>query len=207
MDLDLYQQLFRRHWMLFLGIVVVTVGAIWGVSISKAPAFEGSVLLSITEKPEALAPTTAYQYGEFYALQGSEFLTKYFAADLADPGTVSTILSKAQLPLPDESITSLRRVFALKPIGIAGLSVEFQSGSKDDTFRGLQSLQDTAQAHLTQLQQKGLYPNVVMVPGQIFVRQSSVDVPMTLGIATVVGLFLGFFVLLVLSLGIAKKHD
>lgn len=206
MDLDLYQQLFRRYWMLFLGIMVVTTGAIWAVSASRAPAYEGSLLLSITEKQESLTPSSAYQFGEFYGLQGSEFLAKYFAADLADPGTVSAIMAKAQLPLPDQSITSLRRIFALKPIGVAGLSVQFESGSKDDTLRGLQAVEDTAQSHLTLLQQKGLYPNVVIVPGQIFVRQASVDVPLTVGVGALIGLFLAFFTLLVLSLGISKKH-
>jgi hypothetical protein len=207
MDLDLYQQLFRRYWMLFLGIVLLTVGIVWAVSTSRSPAYEGSVFLSINEKPEQQLSQSTYQYGEFYGLQGSEFLAKYFAADLTDPGTVNEIFRKAQLSFPtNQSIKNLRRVFTLKPVGVAGLSVEFQSGSKDDTTRGLTAVQETAQNHLAALQQKGLYANIVMVPGQVFVRQTSVDLPLLLGIGAMVGLFLGFFVLLVLSLSIPKKH-
>ncbi|MEK7184423.1 MAG: hypothetical protein AAB701_02815 [Patescibacteria group bacterium] len=204
MDLDLYAQLFRKHWMVFCLIVAGSIGLVWGISVMKAPAFEGSLLLSFNAKPEAFAQTQ-YQYGEFYGLQGSEFLAKYFAADLADPATVETILTRAHLGVPNKSLTSLGRIFTLKPVGIAALSARFESGTEDDTLRGLQSLQDVAVSHLTALQQKGLYPNIVLTTGQIYVRQQTVDVPITLGIGAVAGLVLGFFVLLLLSLAIPQK--
>ncbi len=205
MDLDLYQQLFRKYWLVFVAIVIGSIGLVWGVSAAKAPAHEGSLLLSFNARPEPLADPSQYQYGEFYGLQGSELLAKYFAADLADPGTVQAVLNRAQLPMPDRSLTSLGRVFTLKPIGVAALSVRFESGTEDDTLRGLQAVQDVALSHLTTLQQKGLYPNVVMTAGQIFVRQQTMDVPLTLGVGAVLGVALGFFVLLILSLALPQK--
>jgi len=205
MDLDLYQQLFRRYWILFLGIVLFTVVVAWAISVSRSPAYGGSLLLSINEKTDQALSQVPNQFGEYYSLQGSEFLAKYFATDLADPGTVNTIFNKAQLALPKGPIKNMRRAFLLKPVGVAGLSIEFESGTEDDTLRGLQAVQETTQSHLLALQQKGLYPNVVIVPGQIFVRETPIDLPLIIGVGVVTGLFLGFITLLILSLGIQKK--
>jgi hypothetical protein len=207
MDLDLYQQLFRRYWMLFVGIVLLSVGVIWFVNISKPAAFRGSLLISINEKSAPVSSQSANQYGEFYGLQSSEFLAKYFAADLADPGTINDIFTKAKLSLPKGSLTNLRRVFLLKPVGVAGLSIEFESGSKDDVARGLQAVQEITQNHIEALQQRGLYANVVIVPGEVFIRETSVDMPLIVGAGVLAGLTLGFFTLLILSLNIPKKQS
>lgn len=205
MDLDLYQQLFKKYWLVFVIIVLGSVGLVWGVSTAKAPAYEGSLLLSFNAKPEPLADPSQYQYGEFYSMQGSEFLVKNVAADLADPSSVEVIMSRAQLPLPEGSLERISRVFTLTPAGVTALSVGFEAGTEDDALRGLQAVQDVTQSHLAALQQKGLYPNIVMTAGQIFVRQQVLDVPLTLGLGAVLGISLGFFVLLVLSLTIPPK--
>lgn len=200
MDIDLYRQLINRYWVLLLSvIVIVTVGS--GLFAStRSESYQGSVYLSVAQAPQAnSAQAPFYQYGEFYAIQGSNFLADYFRGWLRDPATIAEILEGAGGGLPNKSLTSISRFFNVKPLGTVGLQIFHTTSSSDETTKTLESLKLVLTNRLTSLQEQGFYEDFAVVPSDVLVKATRPDVMMVSLIGFGSGLVLAVLMLLILA--------
>lgn len=206
MDIDLYSQLIRRYWTLMVGIVVVaTLGSVLFTS-TRQSAYEGSVYVSVAQAAQEGVATDVYQYGDFYGIQGSNFLADYFRGWLKDPATVEQILTDAGSGLPDKSLTTISRFFSVKPLGTVGLQILHTTGNHDETNRILTSLQTVLSDRLSSLQEQGLYQDFRIVPGDVLVVERKPD-PLVAGmIGFGAGLMLAVLALLTASVTVRPTH-
>lgn len=207
MDLELYYQLFKRFWVVFAAIFLGTIVLTWGVLATKPPVHEGTVMLSVIQKDvSATSSTPYYQFGEYYGLQGSNFLADYVVALLRDPALVVQILNQAQSGVPDASLARIGRIFDVKSVGTIGVQLNFQAGSNEETERVLTTAVQTVQSNFTSLQSEGFYPNVKLQAGAAYVKDTRPDLVLSLVIAGLAGIVLGMIVLTLLSPSIASKR-
>lgn len=206
MDIDLYRQLLARFWGVFLTILVVTtLGAILFTG-SRPTSYEGSVFLSVAQsQPAQTAGASTYAYGEYYALQGSNFLADYFRGWLKDPATVSEILTRAGGGLPDASLQSVSRFFNAKSLGTVGVQIFHTTSSLQETERTLQETQTVLGERLAQLQSEGFYQDFALVPGKVIVREVEPNMLVSGLIGFVAGLFLAVFALLLLAVTVPER--
>lgn len=206
MDLDLYQQLIRRYWPVFLGIVGVTILAAWlfTARATTAPPYVGTQFIAVAQRPQ-VETQGQYQFGEFYSLQGSAFLAEFFTGWLQDPATVQAIFRDAGLTAPTSSLRSLDRTFELRLRGRSGFQILVERDSGSEARALLAAAGSEVTDRLAALQRQGLYPDVVLVPGEITAGPTLPDLAMNLIIGAVVGLFLGGVALLALSLTLPRR--
>lgn len=206
MDLDLYQQLVRRYWPVFLAVVGLTVIAAW-LFVSRAtasPVYLGSQFIGVAQRPQADVERQ-YQFGEFYSFQGSAFLAEFLASWLQDPATVQRVFSAADLPVPSPSLRSLGRFYDLKLRGRSGFQVTLERTDPDEARSLLLATTDVLTTRLADLKGQGLYPDAIMVPGEIAVGPTLPNLPLNLALGAIAGVFLGGVALLALSLTLPRK--
>lgn len=208
MDIDLYHSLLQRYWKLLVGIILIATFGSSAFTSTRQSAYEGSVYVSVAQAPQAtLKRGDVYQYGEFYGIQGSNYLADYFKGWLKDPATIEEILVGAGGGLPSgKSLTSISRYFAVKPLGTVGLQVFHTTSNHDETNRVLTSLQSVLGKRLAALQASGLYPDFRLIPGSVLVRERKPD-PVTNGaIGFASGLILAFLTLLILAVTVPERR-
>ncbi len=207
MDIDLYHDLIRRYWTPLLGIILVATLGAAGLTSTRQSTYQGSVYVSVAQAPQAnLGPTDAYQYGDFYAIQGSNYLADYFRGWLKDPATIEEILVQAGGGLPNTSLTSISRYFAVKPLGTVGLQIFHATSNHDETNRVLTALQTVLGDRLTALQAQGLYPDFRLIPGSVLVKELKPDPLLAGAIGFGSGLILSFVVLLSLAVMVPQRR-
>src|SRR3990167_6515882 len=153
MDIDLYRSLVGRFWVVLVTIIIVTTfGAVLFTS-SRPAGYEGSIYISIAQSSQqSTSNKNFYEYGEFYALQGSNFLADYFRGWLKDPATVNEILTKAGGGFPQGSLRSISRFFAVKSLGTVGLQVFHTTASHDETEHILTATKQVLSERLASIQ-------------------------------------------------------
>lgn len=208
MDIDLYQSLMRRYWGLLLSIILVATLGAAALTSTRTSSYEGSLFVSVAQAPQATsAQVSSYQYGEFYSIQGSNYLADYLKGWLKDPATIEEILVKADGGLPSKkSLTSISRFFSVKPLGTVGLQVFHTTSNHDETNRVLTSLQTVLGDRLAALQTQGLYPDFRLVPGSVLVKELKPDPLMAGVIGFASGLLVAFLALLILAVTVPEKR-
>ncbi|MBI2590199.1 hypothetical protein HYW32_04245 [Candidatus Berkelbacteria bacterium] len=198
MDLDLYVTLLRRHLTLYLGVFCLTFLSIVLLSFNQKPRFEGSLFLSVAQAPQS-APTSAdfYEYGEFYSLQGSGFLSDYLASWLKDPATVNTILVEARASSANQTIRSLSRMLEIKSQGRLGLQVMLNRLDEQEVNRILTAIKSVVTARLETLQSQGFYKDFSLITGDVLVTKNSQSLPFALGLGLTSGIFITIFIFLI----------
>jgi len=208
MDIDLYHSLIRRFWGLLIGIgLVATIGAA-AFTLTRTSSYEGSVYFSVAQAPQAAgSKTDYYQFGDYYALQGSNYLADYFKGWLKDPATIEQILVKSGGGLPaNKSLTSISRYFSVKPLGTVGLQVFHTTSNHDETNRVLTALQTVLTEKLSALQSQGLYPDFRVVPGSVLVHELKPDPLMAGAIGFGAGVVLAVLTLLILAATVPERR-
>lgn len=206
MDIDLYQQLLRRYWPVFLGVVGVTVLAVWlfTARATTQPTYFATQFIGVAQEPQVGADAQ-YQFGEYYNLQGSAFVAEFLASWLQDPATVRDVFARAGLTTPTASLRSLNRFFDLAMRGRTGFQIAVERTDEDEARELVTAAGDTIAQRFTALQQQGLYPNSILVPGDVAVGPTLPSLTLNLAIGLVAGVFLGCLALLALSLTLPRK--
>lgn len=208
MDLELYGAVLRRYWGLLVAVIVVTVGLVWILSVSAPTIYEGSLFVSVAQRPELQQPDPAtYQFGEFYAIQGSTFLADHLSGWLRDPATVQQLLVDADLSLPDPTLGKLAGYYKIDSLGRTGLKLSLISPESADITKGLEVAGGFLAEKLANLQRDGLYPEAVMTVGTpvVVAQDQSLELNLILGVIT--GCILGVILLLILSLAVPVRRQ
>lgn len=204
MDLELYQQLLRRYWPVFIGIVGVTILASWlfTARATASPVQLGTLFVSVAQRPET---GVEQQYGEFYNVQGSGLLAEFFAGWLQDPATVQEVHRLADRPVPTSSLRSLMRFYDLKLRGKSGVQITLERTDAIEVRSLLEATGNVLESRFSALQQQGLYPDTMLMIGDVAVGPTIPNLKLNLAIGALAGLFLGTLALLGLSLTLPRR--
>lgn len=206
MDLDLYQQLIRRYWPVFLGIVVLTVIGAWLFTerAATSPSYVATQFIGVAQRPQEQA-ADQYQYGEFYNVQGSAYLAEFLAGWLQDPATIQRVYEDAGVAVPTTSLRTVNRSFELKLQGRSGLQMVVERVDGTEAKALLAAASATIQQKLRELQGQGIFPEVVLIPGEIAVGPTLPNLTVNLAVGLVAGIILGFLALLGLSVTLPRR--
>lgn len=208
MDLDLYRQLLSRFWGVLVAIILVTTLGAVVFTASRPASYEGSVFISVAQSgQEQVAAADVYKFGEYYSLQGSNFLADYFRGWLKDPATVEEILRRSGGGLPDVSLQSISRFFNAKSLGTVGLQIFHTTSSAQETERILAETQNVLGERLASLQNEGYYRDFALVPGSVLVREAKSNLLVSGAIGFAAGLFLSVFALLLLAVAVPERRS
>lgn len=203
MDLALYGELFRRYWLVFLGVVFVAIAGGLFATLRQPISYEGSVFLAIAQRPEV--NSTSMQYGDYYHIQTSSLLATQLSSWLTEPATVEDALQKIGVDSSSYSLKKLSQVLQAKAQGGTGIQLSYASQNPEQTKSVLEVGKEITATKLSIMQQQGFYPGVGILSGDVVVRESSRNIPLTVVLSAVAGMVLGFILLLILSLGLPER--
>ncbi|MBI4185726.1 hypothetical protein HY524_01610 [Candidatus Berkelbacteria bacterium] len=206
MDSEIYGHLIRRFWRGLILIVAITTIGTLTLNAQRKSAYEGSVYLAVAQAPQsAISNQPVYQFGDYYSIQGSNYLADFVRGWLKDPATLEVILRTAGSGLPDKPLNSLTRYFSIKPSGTVGLEIFHTTANHDETNRILTATQQVVTDKLGVLQAEGLYTDFRIIPGAVLVKERKPD-PVVAGlIGFGSGLLLALLVILILSVTVPKR--
>ncbi|MBI4022767.1 hypothetical protein HY375_01220 [Candidatus Berkelbacteria bacterium] len=208
MDLELYQQLFRRYWLVFASITLVVGGLALVMAMARPITWTGATTLAIAQPEPVLAPTpTTDDFGSFYTIQGSGFVADFVAGWFHDPAAADNILTAGGAKTSQLSLSQLKRALSVESRGRVNLLIEFKHEDPSVVRAVLEEASRAAQTRLTSLHDQGLYQDFRLVAGSAVARANPSGVVASALFGLVAGAVLGFAVLLVLSLGLPSSRD
>ena len=187
--------LFRRQARLFFGIVLcfIVLTFIW--QRTQQPVMQATLLLNVGR--QGVQSTPDYTYDSFYRLQADERFADTVVRWLASPRVVEDIYSDAHLRTQDFSFRDLKKVFAAGRLSSQMIEVTY-GGPNEKMVRDLAtSLPIVLNRYTESLNQEGQEKSWFVVIGdEPVVRDGRTGLPIALGVALAVGMFVAFWTVL-----------
>lgn len=124
MELRDYFSVFRKHFMLIVMLVIVTVAGALIFRASQETQYEASRAITVTRVN--VQETPDYKFDDFYAIQASEFFSRTLIGWIETPAIVLDIYDDAGITAPTSSLSSLARLFKGTRIAPQVIQVEFK---------------------------------------------------------------------------------
>lgn len=120
----------KRLWLLIVSIVVVVVG-VYFITVRQPESWDGSLMINIIKKAET-TDTKNYQFDKFYAIQASGMFADTVVSWLSDPNLVISVYNKANIEVPNISISQLAKVFNARKVLPSSVQMQYTSANYDD---------------------------------------------------------------------------
>ena len=197
MDLTLYATLFKKYWLLFVGVILVAVGSTVVFTLRQPQSYRGNIYLSVAQRD---VQSSDEQDGSYYDIQASSLVVEQLSGWLTEPATTAAALRGGGVDPANFTLQQLGQVVQPKLQGGTGLILEYRGTSVASVEQVLLSSQEVARQKLTSLQERGIYENFLLVPGEPLVREERQNLPLAIALSAVAGAVLAFILLLLLSL-------
>ena len=199
MDLKNYIKIFAKNWVWLL----VTVAIVLGIGIgykkyqdSKPISYEVSLLLNVTRL--GTQSTDAYRFDDFYRLQADERFADTVVRWLESPRIVSNIYNEIGKVSGDVSLKELSSAFKAKRLTSQVIEVDFKSesaSSAQDTSVAVTRMLNEESKSLNQFQKEDSWFKVI--GDEPVIKEYKVSWKNVLLVSIVLGIFLGFWVVLI----------
>ncbi len=185
----------RGHRNQYLGIILVFVFVAWVWQKEQPVSYQATLLMNIGRA--GASETTDYTYDSFYRLQADERFADTVVRWLSTPRVVEDIYKEAQLNSASLGIKDLSRAFTAGRLSSQVISVQYRSENE-------KRLENLAQAAVTVLNRYTDTLNTnerekswfVIIGSDPVIRDGRVSLGLALMVGFLVGLFVGFWVVL-----------
>lgn len=185
----------RGHRNQYLGIILVFVFVALVWQKEQPVSYQATLLMNIGRA--GASETTDYTYDSFYRLQADERFADTVVRWLSTPRVVEDIYKEAQLNSASLGIKDLSRAFTAGRLSSQVISVQYRSENE-------KRLENLAQAAVTVLNRYTDTLNTnerekswfVIIGSDPVIRDGRVSLGLALMVGFLVGLFVGFWVVL-----------
>jgi uncharacterized protein involved in exopolysaccharide biosynthesis len=183
---------YRRSFAIALALLLA-LGAIW--QIVQPKTYAADLTLNVTRKGSQV--TGAYKYDGFYRLQADERFADTVVRWLGSPRVVSDIYADALADAGALDARELSRAFKAERLSSQMIRVSYWTKDPDQARRLSRSLVKTVNAETESLNKEQKDEAWFMVMGDDpVVRDGRTTWPLSMGIALTLGLFFGFWTVL-----------
>lgn len=195
MELKEIIQIFKKERTLYIGITLLFVFIAWLWQRDQETTYQATLLLNIGRA--GVSETTDYTYDSFYRLQADERFADTVVRWLASPRVVEDIYREARLNPESLDAKALGSVFSAGRLSSQMITVKY-SGDNKKTLEQLSAAAVTVLNRYTDTlnteeREKSWF---VVIGSDPVVRESQVSLELALGVGLALGLFFGFWIVL-----------
>jgi uncharacterized protein involved in exopolysaccharide biosynthesis len=195
MELSDIIQIFKKERTLYIGITLLFVFTAWLWQRDQETTYQATLLLNIGRA--GVSETIDYTYDSFYRLQADERFADTVVRWLASPRVVEDIYREARLNPESLDVKALGSVFSAGRLSSQMITVKYGGDNK----KTLEQLSVAAVTVLnrytdtlnTEEREKSWF---VVIGSDPVVRESQVSLELALGVGLALGLFFGFWTVL-----------
>ncbi len=192
MELKELIAIFQKQAHFFFGVVLLCLGVAFFWQVNQRPLFQSSLLLNIGRT--GAQETTDYTYDSFYRLQADERFADTVVRWLAAPRVVEDIYNGAHLRAEDLSVRDLKHAFSAGRLSSQMIEVSY-AGPNEKVLSDVSASMMTVLNHYTEsLNKENREKNwFVIIGNDPVVRDGRIGITLTLLVGLAVGLFIGFW--------------
>ncbi len=196
MELREIVEIFRKQRNFYLGIVLLFVFTAWLWQLDQGVNYQATLLLNIGRA--GVSETTDYTYDSFYRLQADERFADTVVRWLTTPRVVEDIYYESRLNPTGLDAKALGAVFSAGRLSSQMITVKY--GGADPKV--LEELARSAVTVLnrytdtlnTEAREKSWF---VVIGSDPVIRERHISLELALGVGLVLGLFVGFWLVLI----------
>jgi capsular polysaccharide biosynthesis protein len=190
MELREYYKILKTNVsvVVYTAIIAVIVAYAWSVRVSQA--YNASLLLNVSRTETQ--STSDYRYDQFYRLQADDKFSETIVEWLKSPGISQDIFTKAGINSDQKTMRDLSRSFQAEKLSSDLISVKYSVESNDDAAKIAPAISAIISDKTKSLNSDARDPNWFQIDtSNLIVLKNAQDLRLNLGIAALIGLFLG----------------
>lgn len=197
MELKEYVNILKTHGKAFVLVLVLSVIAGLAYFSLRPAKYDTSLTLNITRS--GTQETADYKYDDFYRLQADEKFAETVVEWLKSPRTVSDIYLNSKINTDQLSLGKLEKSFRSEKLSSQIVSVKFSADTPEKAKRTADSISKIIAKNIESLNLDQKEKNWFEIAAQDpVIAQNVLDFWVVLLAALLVGIFLGFWTVLII---------
>lgn len=190
MELREYYKILKANISVVIYTVLIAIVAVYAWSVRQSQTYSASFLLNISRL--ASQNTADYRYDQFYRLQADEKFSETVVKWISSPGVVKDILGSAGAESGGKTIRQLEKTFRAEKIASGLVSVRYAAQSEDEAKKVASAAASVVSDKTKKLNSEAKDPDWFSVDmANLIVAKNTQDLRINLGIAALIGLFVG----------------
>jgi capsular polysaccharide biosynthesis protein len=190
MELREYYKIIKSNFSVVIYTMIIVVVAAYAWSVRAAQTYSASMLLNIN-RTETQA-TSDYRYDQFYRLQADDKFADTVAQWLASPGVAKDIFEKAGISTDQATMRQLSKSFRAEKLSVNIVNVQYSTENQDEAVRIAPAVESVVSDKTKSLNASAKDPDWFQInSSNLIVLKNVQDLRLNLGLAVLVGLFLG----------------
>lgn len=191
-----YLEIFKKQSRAFLLIVALSVAIAFAWQGLQPKSFDAVLLLNIGRSGSQ--QTAEYAYDDFYRLQADERFADTVVRWLQSPRVVEDIYAEAKIDTDTIGLRGLKGSFSGKRLSSQMIEVSYGARNERQAVELSRAIVSVLNQYTDSLDRDGREPGWFSVIGSDpVIRDGRVSLPMALGIGAAIGIFLGFWIVLI----------
>lgn len=190
MELKEYYKIFKLNISIVIYTIAIAIIAAYAWSVRQSQVFSASLLLNIGQT-ETQA-TGDYRYDQFYRLQADDKFSETVIFWLKSPGVAKNIFEKAGVSSDQKTMRGLSKSFQAEKLSSNIVSVKYSTETDKEAANISPAVASVISEKTKALNAEARDPNWFQVSASdLIILKNTQDLRINLGIATLVGLFIG----------------
>ncbi|MDQ1284270.1 MAG: hypothetical protein QG620_618 [Patescibacteria group bacterium] len=196
MELKEYLRIIKKNLNLFIAIILATVFAVFAYFVFRPESWSASLTLNVTRSGAQETPD--YKFDDFYRLQADEKFAETVVEWLKSPRVAADIYEKAGIDTSNFSLRQLRKSITAEKMSSQIVAVSFSSPKKETSQKISDAVSkiviENTQALNKDQNEKVWFEIISQSP---VIVKNSYSAPWVFLASLAVGIFLGFWVVMV----------
>jgi len=190
MELREYYKILKANVSIIVYVVVIAVIVAYAWSVRASQTYNASLLLNISRTSSQ--STSDYRYDQFYRLQADDKFSETIAEWLKSPGVSQDIFAKSEVSSDQKTMRDLSKSFQSEKLSSNLVSVKYSTETNDAAARIAPAIESVLTDKTKGLNAAAKDPDWFQVnASNLIILKNVQDLRLNLGIAAIVGLFLG----------------
>lgn len=190
MELREYYKIIKSNIAVIIYTVVIAVATVYAWSVRTSQTYNASLLLNISRTETQT--TSDYRYDQFYRLQADDKFSETIVEWLKAPGVAQDIFAKAGINSDQKTMRDLSKSFQAEKLSSNLVSVRYSTETSDESAKIAPAISAIISDKTKSLNSDARDPNWFQAnTSNLIVLKNTQDLRLNLGIAALVGLFLG----------------
>jgi capsular polysaccharide biosynthesis protein len=190
MELREYYKILKANISVVVYTVIIAVVVAYAWSMRVSQIYNASLLLNISRTETQ--STADYRYDQFYRLQADDKFAETVVSWLASPGVSQDIFAKAGISADQKTMRDLSKSFQAEKLSSNLVSVKYDAETSDEAAKIAPAVGSILTDKTKSLNSAAKDPDWFQIDASnLIVLKNTQDLRLNLGIAAIVGLFLG----------------
>ncbi len=196
MEFREYIDIFRKQARAFWLIAALPVAIAFAWQSLQPKSFDAALLINIGRS--GTQQTTEYAYDDFYRLQADERFADTVVRWLQSPRVVEDIYAEAKIDTDAIGLRGLKGSFSGKRLSSQMIEVTYGARNERQAVELSRAIVSVLNRYTESLDQEGSEPGWFSVIGSDpVIRDGRTNLLVALGIGAAIGIFLGFWIVLI----------